>query len=101
MPTAPVNIVPILVAALLTPGLGAGPGRAARPRGRCPRPRGLLGGGVRAPAVGGQGPPPGEYARRADPAPGRGVVVPGGYRRVPPRPVSAFQALVAIPRGMS
>jgi uncharacterized ion transporter superfamily protein YfcC len=44
--------------------------------------------------------PPGEYDRRDDPATGRRVVVPGTYHAVPARPVSAFQALVAIPRGM-
>src|SRR6059036_431436 len=45
--------------------------------------------------------PPGEYDRRDDPATGRRLVVAGTYHAVPPRPVGAFQALVAIPRGMA
>lgn len=44
--------------------------------------------------------PPGEYDRRDDPATGHRVVVAGTYHAVEPRPVTAFQALVAIPRGM-
>lgn len=44
--------------------------------------------------------PPGEYDRRDDPATGRRVVVAGTYHPVAPRPVTAFQAVVAIPRGM-
>lgn len=44
--------------------------------------------------------PAGEYERRADPATGRSVVVDGSYHRVDPAPVSAFRAVVAIPRGM-
>ena len=45
--------------------------------------------------------PPGEYDRREDPVTSRRVVVAGTYHAVPPRPVGAFQALVAIPRGMA
>lgn len=45
--------------------------------------------------------PPGEYDRRDDPVTSRRVVVAGTYHTVPPRPVGAFQALVAIPRGMT
>ncbi len=45
--------------------------------------------------------PPGEYDRRDDPVTSRRVVVAGTYHAVPPRPVGAFQALVAIPRGMA
>jgi uncharacterized ion transporter superfamily protein YfcC len=45
--------------------------------------------------------PAGEYERRPDPVAGREVVVAGTYHAVPPRPVGPFQALVAIPKGMS
>ena len=45
--------------------------------------------------------PPGEYDRRDDPITSRRVVVAGTYHAVPPRSVGAFQALVAIPRGMA
>jgi len=45
--------------------------------------------------------PPGEYDRRDDPVTARQVVVAGTYHSVAPRPVGAFQALVAIPRGMA
>src|SRR5690348_8149447 len=44
--------------------------------------------------------PPGEYDRRDDPVTTRQVVVAGTYHTVAPQPVGAFQALVAIPRGM-
>ena len=45
--------------------------------------------------------PAGEYERREDPAAGREVVVAGTYHAVEPSPVSPFDALVAIPKGMS
>ena len=45
--------------------------------------------------------PSGEYDRRDDPATGRRVVIAGTYHAVSPRPVGAFQAVVAIPRGMA
>src|SRR5204862_157786 len=45
--------------------------------------------------------PPGQYDRRDDPATGRKVVVAGTYHAVAARPVGAFHALVAIPRGMA
>ncbi len=45
--------------------------------------------------------PAGRYQRREDPASGRTVVVAGTYQRVAPSPVGLFQALVAIPKGMS
>ena len=67
---------------------------------RFPHPLTLLVGCVVLAAVASHVLPPGEYDRRDDPATGRRVVVPGTYHAVPPRPVSAFQALVAIPRGM-
>ncbi|HUL04380.1 MAG TPA: hypothetical protein VLV16_14255 [Gemmatimonadales bacterium] len=44
--------------------------------------------------------PAGEYERRDDPATGRRVAVAGSYHRVPQAPVSAFDALTAVPRGM-
>lgn len=45
--------------------------------------------------------PAGEYERREDPAAGREVVVAGTYHTVQPSPVGPFDALVAIPKGMS
>ncbi|HEV2751994.1 MAG TPA: Na+/H+ antiporter NhaC family protein [Gemmatimonadales bacterium] len=45
--------------------------------------------------------PPGEYDRRDDPVTSRRVVIAGTYHAVAPHPVGAFQALVAIPRGMA
>jgi len=68
---------------------------------RFPHPLTLLVGAVLVAALASHLLPPGEYDRRDDPTTGRRVVVPGTYHAVPPRPVSAFQALVAIPRGLS
>jgi uncharacterized ion transporter superfamily protein YfcC len=45
--------------------------------------------------------PAGRYDRREDPATGRSVVVPGTYARVEARPVNPFQAIVAIPKGLT
>ena len=45
--------------------------------------------------------PAGEYERRDDPATGRRVAVAGTYHHVPPHPVGAFAAVIAIPRGMA
>lgn len=45
--------------------------------------------------------PAGEYQRRQDPVAGREVVVAGTYHPVPASPVGPFQAVVAIPKGMS
>jgi uncharacterized ion transporter superfamily protein YfcC len=45
--------------------------------------------------------PAGRYERRPDPATGRDVVVPGTYARVDAEPVGAFQAVVAIPKGIA
>lgn len=45
--------------------------------------------------------PAGEYERRDDPATGRRVVVAGTYHRVDPAPVTPFQAVVAVPRGLA
>jgi uncharacterized ion transporter superfamily protein YfcC len=44
--------------------------------------------------------PAGEYQRREDPATGRNVVVAGTYAPVPSEPVTPFQALVGVARGM-
>jgi uncharacterized ion transporter superfamily protein YfcC len=45
--------------------------------------------------------PAGRFERREDPVTGRTVVVAGTYAPAEPAPVSPFQALVAIPRGMA
>ncbi|MCB2411213.1 YfcC family protein [Hymenobacter lucidus] len=45
--------------------------------------------------------PAGEFARHADAATGRDVVVPGSYHPVPASPVSLPTAMVAIPKGMA
>jgi uncharacterized ion transporter superfamily protein YfcC len=45
--------------------------------------------------------PAGRFDRREDPVTGRNVVVAGTFHRVERTPVGAFQALVAIPRGMA
>ncbi|UOQ71830.1 YfcC family protein [Hymenobacter cellulosilyticus] len=45
--------------------------------------------------------PAGEFARQADTATGRDVVVPGSYHRVPATPVSPLAAMVDIPKGMA
>ncbi len=44
--------------------------------------------------------PAGQYARHHDEVTGRDVVAPGTYHAVPAAPVSPFEAVVAIPRGM-
>ena len=45
--------------------------------------------------------PAGEYERRDDEATGRVVVVAGTYQEVEPNPVNLFDAMVALPRGMT
>jgi uncharacterized ion transporter superfamily protein YfcC len=45
--------------------------------------------------------PAGRYDRADDPVTGRKVVVAGTYHAVPAAPVSAFQTLVAIPKGLA
>jgi len=45
--------------------------------------------------------PAGEYDRRSDPATRRSVVVAGSYHPAEPAPVGAFDAVVAVPRGMA
>ena len=44
--------------------------------------------------------PAGTYARRADAATGRNVVVPGTYAGTEPAPVGPMAALLAVPRGI-
>jgi uncharacterized ion transporter superfamily protein YfcC len=67
---------------------------------KVPHPLTLLCGCVLLAAVASHVLPPGEYDRRNDPTTGRRVVIAGTFHAVAPRPVGAFQALVAIPRGM-
>lgn len=45
--------------------------------------------------------PAGRYDRAPDAATGRDVVVAGSYHAVAPTPVSVFQTVVAVPRGMA
>jgi uncharacterized ion transporter superfamily protein YfcC len=45
--------------------------------------------------------PAGQFDRRDDPVTGRKIVVAGTYHTVPRQPVSAFQAVVAIPKGIA
>ena len=45
--------------------------------------------------------PAGQYERRDDPVAGREVVVAGTYHEVAPSPVDPFNAIVAIPKGMT
>ena len=45
--------------------------------------------------------PAGEFDRQSDPVTGRTLVVPGTYQSVESNPVSLFEALVALPRGMA
>jgi len=45
--------------------------------------------------------PAGAFERRDDPVAGRSVVVAGTYHPVDAAPVSAFEAVVAVPRGMA
>ena len=45
--------------------------------------------------------PAGRFDRRDDPATGRKIVVAGTYHAVPQAPITPFQAVVAIPRGMA
>ena len=68
---------------------------------RFPHPLTLLVGCILLAAAASHVLPAGQYERRDDPGTGRRVVVAGTYHYVAPNPVSAFQALVAIPRGMA
>jgi len=66
-----------------------------------PHPLVLLCGGVLVAAAASYVLPAGQFDRRHDAATGHDVVIAGTYHAVPPRPVTAFGALVAIPRGMA
>jgi len=44
--------------------------------------------------------PAGKYDRRDDPVTGKSVVVAGSYKPVPANPLSFFQTLLAIPKGL-
>ncbi|MYE17672.1 MAG: YfcC family protein [Gemmatimonadetes bacterium] len=66
-----------------------------------PHPLVLLTACVILAAVGSHLLPAGEYERRDDEATGRSVVVAGTYHEVEPSPVSFFEAIVALPRGMA
>ena len=66
-----------------------------------PHPLVLLTACVILAAVGSHLLPAGEYERRDDEATGRSVVVAGTYHEVDPSPVSFFDAIVALPRGMA
>jgi uncharacterized ion transporter superfamily protein YfcC len=67
---------------------------------RLPHPLVLLSGCVFLAAAASWLVPAGEFDRRPDEATGRTVVVAGTYHEVDPAPVSLFEALVALPRGL-
>ncbi len=67
---------------------------------RFPHPLVLLAGGIVLAAALSYVLPAGQYERRTDEACGREVVIPASYHHVDARPVSAFQALVDIPKAM-
>jgi len=68
---------------------------------RFPHPLMLLTGCILAAAIGSYVLPAGQYDRQADPATGRQVVIAGTYHHVERRPVGPFEALVAIPKGLT
>ncbi|HET7584099.1 MAG TPA: Na+/H+ antiporter NhaC family protein [Gemmatimonadaceae bacterium] len=68
---------------------------------RFPHPLALLVGAVLVAAALSWILPAGEYDRRQDEATGRTVVVSGTYHHVARTPVGAFQAIVAVPKGMA
>jgi uncharacterized ion transporter superfamily protein YfcC len=67
---------------------------------RFPHPLVLLVGFIGLAALGSWVLPAGQYARRQDEATQREVVVAGSFKRVEQQPVGAFEAVVAIPRGL-
>ncbi len=67
---------------------------------RLPHPLVLLLGGVAIAAVLTWILPAGEYQRRADPASGRQIVIPGTYARTAAAPVRPAAAVMAVPRGI-
>jgi uncharacterized ion transporter superfamily protein YfcC len=71
------------------------------PQLRFPHPLTLLTGCILAAAISSYLLPAGQYERREDPATGRQVVVAGTYHKVDARPVGPFEAMVAIPRGLT
>ena len=71
------------------------------PRLRVPHPLVLLTGCVLLAAVASYVLPAGEYDRRPDEGTGRVVVVAGTFHEVEPRPVGLFEAMIALPRGMT
>jgi uncharacterized ion transporter superfamily protein YfcC len=75
-------------------------GLSALARARFPEPLTLLTACVLLGAAASWVVPAGQYARQEDAVTGRMVVVPGTFATVDPEPVSLFEALLAIPRGM-
>lgn len=67
---------------------------------RIPHPLALLTGCVLLAAAASYVLPAGQFDRRADPVTGQTLVVPGTYQSVESAPVNAFEAMVALPRGM-
>jgi uncharacterized ion transporter superfamily protein YfcC len=68
---------------------------------RFPHPLTLLVGFIGLAAVMSYVLPAGQFDRRDDPVTGRKVVVAGTYHTVPQSPVTPFQAVVAIPKGLA
>lgn len=66
-----------------------------------PHPLALLAGCILAAAAASYVLPAGRYERRDDARTGRPIVVAGTYHRVPPAPVTPFQAVVSVPKGMA
>ena len=69
-------------------------------RSRFPHPLVLLTGCIFVAALLSHILPAGQYDRREDAATGRKVVVAGSYHTVPQKPLSFFDAVLAIPKGM-
>jgi len=65
-----------------------------------PHPLALLVGGILIAAAFTWILPAGEYDRREDPATGKTVVVNGTYHAIASQPLSAWQAMIAIPKGL-
>ncbi len=84
----------------VTPDPAPAPSAPAARRRRFPDAFTLLVGCVLAAALASFVLPPGQYERRADPATGRRLVVPGTYHAVERRGVGPFAALVALPKGL-
>ena len=73
----------------------------SEPRLRVPHPLALLTGCVFLAAIASYLVPAGSFDREYDEATGRTLVVPGTYRAVDPDPVNLFEAMAALPKGMS